>query len=442
MSRTLINVSAIMDATAQIDSAKSNVSSAKSAFTHTKNSIDTKIQNRANIRGRLSSVQSQLSSIDSQIGNIRSMVQSGAKLYRATDNTVESWAEDIRNNVGAATGGQIYGLWASWFSNSDTIRELDDKADPIIAEQTKKSFWKGELEHISKGSVLSNSSEDGESYFNVLSGEYSVSAKPEYGIYEDKKILGDKDHFDVNVEQKKIRDKDKQVNPDEEWYDEKGTILEGTVEGKVEGSVVEGKLAGSNDWAEGSVDAKVLTGEAHATGTFGLYVYEKDKDGNTKRILSPSVSAEIGASAAVVQINAEGRIGLGEDNNMLGVYGDAEAEALTAEAKAKVAFNRNEVYAGASAEADLAKISGTAGVSVLGTDVGVSGSLKVGVGAHAEVGYTDGKLKVDIGAAVGVGFDLGFEVDVGGTIDAVADVATSAWNATVDTVSSAWDWLF
>ena len=86
---------------------------------------------------------------------------------------------------------------------------------------------------------------------------------------------------------------------------------------------------------------------------------------------------------------------------------------------------------------------------MLGTDVGVTGSLKVGVGAHAEVGYTDGKLKVDIGAAVGVGFDLGFEVDVSGTVDAVVDVATSAWDgvtdawdSATDAISDAWNWLF
>lgn len=37
---------------------------------------------------------------------------------------------------------------------------------------------------------------------------------------------------------------------------------------------------------------------------------------------------------------------------------------------------------------------------MLGTDIGVSGAVKVGIGAHAEVGYTDGKFKVDVGAAL------------------------------------------
>lgn len=56
---------------------------------------------------------------------------------------------------------------------------------------------------------------------------------------------------------------------------------------------------------------------------------------------------------------------------------------------------------------------------MLGTDIGVSGAVKVGIGAHAEVGYTDGKFKVDVGAALGVGVDIGFGY-ISGTVDAVA----------------------
>lgn len=326
---------------------------------------------------------------------------------------------------------------------------IAESALSMLSGDGWNKFWNGNTIYDGKGSVWSKTSEDGKSFIDFVTGEYSVSTKPEYGKYKDKKILGDKDHLNVNIDQTKIKDESKQVNPDEKWYKEKATIFEEKAEAKVEGSVLSGEKSGSNDWAEGSVSGKLLTAEAHAEAAAGLYVYTKDKDGNTKKIFSPGVSAEVGASAAVVEVEAEGRIGLGEDKNMLGLYGDASAEALSAEAKAKVAVNRNEVYAGASAEANLAKVSAAGGVSVLGTDIGATGSLKVGVGAHAEIGYTDGKLKVDIGAAVGVGFDLGVEVDVSGTIDAVSDFASSAWDgvtdawdATTDAISDAWDWLF
>lgn len=65
----------------------------------------------------------------------------------------------------------------------------------------------------------------------------------------------------------------------------------------------------------------------------------------------------------------------------------------------------------------------------MGTDIEVSGAVKVGVGAHAEDGVTDGKIKVDVGLAIGVGVDIGFEIDVSGTVDAVCDMASAAWDA-------------
>ena len=58
--------------------------------------------------------------------------------------------------------------------------------------------------------------------------------------------------------------------------------------------------------------------------------------------------------------------------------------------------------ASAKAEATAAELEGSLGVNVLGGEVGVSGSLSVGVGAHADVGYKDGVFKFDIGASIGL----------------------------------------
>lgn len=207
-------------------------------------------------------------------------------------------------------------------------------------------------------------------------------------------------------------------------------------------SLVDCEFSAESDYGEVSLEAAIMTAGYTASASAGLYVYEKKADGTTKKVFSPGVSAEIGVSASVLSVDSSGRIGLGEDNNLLGAYYDVEAEVMTAEAKGKVSINKNELYAGVSAEADLVKVSASAGVSVLGADVGVSGSLKVGVGAHAEVGITDGKLKIDIGAAVGVGFDLGLEVDVSGVVDAVTDVSESILNGVSevkDVVSKAAD---
>ncbi len=127
MSRTKINVSAVIDAYGQISSAKTYVSSAKSSFTQTKNGIDSKIKNRANIGNRLDIVQSQLSNIDSKIGRIRSTVQSSANQYRSTDDKVESWRKDLKNNVGVGSAGALTSGWASYFKN-DNISKVEDNA--------------------------------------------------------------------------------------------------------------------------------------------------------------------------------------------------------------------------------------------------------------------------------------------------------------------------
>lgn len=324
------------------------------------------------------------------------------------------------------------------------IKELKkcfrENSKPVVMGKAA-SIWddliNGDISENISGAVHSKGNDD--KFRKLLVGALGASVITNSGYeYDDafneklKDILSNKN---INFPEQDKKDH-YQKNKDESFYKKNGTILDAEAEAKAEGSVLDGKISGDSKYAEGSLEGKVLTGEAHASAAAGLYVYEKDKDGNTKRIFSPGVNAEVGASASVLEGSAEGRIGLGKDKNALGVYGGAEAKVLTAEAKAKVAANRKEVFAGASAEADVAKVSAHGGASVLGTDVGVSGSVKFGIGAHANVGYTDGKVKVDVGAALGLGADVGFEVDVSGTVKgisngvkAVCKGARSAWNS-------------
>lgn len=135
MSRTQINVGAVIEATNQINSAKSAVAAAKSTFAQTKNSIDGKIQNRSNIRGRLNSVQNQLSNIDTQIGRIRSTVQSGANLYRTTDDSVETMRQQINANISARKATNPTGKWEDYFKVS-----ADKVKDSAFIDEFKKNY--------------------------------------------------------------------------------------------------------------------------------------------------------------------------------------------------------------------------------------------------------------------------------------------------------------
>ena len=118
------------------------------------------------------------------------------------------------------------------------------------------------------------------------------------------------------------------------------------------------------------------------------------------------------------------------------MLGKGNVDALEAEGKIDAKFTLLDedgkldiqAGAGASLEANLVEASGSAGVEVFGADVGVTGSVKVGVGAHANAGYVDGHLKLDVGVAVGVGASLGVDIDVGGLIDGVATTVADSWS--------------
>lgn len=326
----------------------------------------------------------------------------------------------------------VYGMAASVLEPSSTYDKI--KGFLNVELKNSESFYRWR----------DKSSDDEGAFFEFLDREASISDASELGKYKDDKILGEK--FDFQKKQTEKKDPSKQINDDEDWYEPDLTLFEEKIECKLDGSVIDTGTSGSGKYAEGSIEAKILTAEIYGEVAAGLYSYKKDKDGNITRMFSPGVSAEVGASCSVIDVDGDFRIGLGENKNMLGIYGEVEAEVLSAEGEAKFAVNKDEIYVGASAEANIAKVSGSLGGSVLGTDIGVNGSIKVGVGAHAKVGYTDGKFKVDIGAAVGVGFDVGFEVDIGGTVEAVSECAEQVWNDTKvvwdnakDAVSVVWD---
>ncbi len=228
---------------------------------------------------------------------------------------------------------------------------------------------------------------------------------------------------------------------------EKAKLLGTEARVGVEFSALEGTISGKKEWlngsvtGSGSVTAKVGTASADASFGAGLYVY--DKSGN--KILAPTVNAEVGASVSAVSISANGEFG----NEYVGVYGKGSASALEAEAKANAKFTvfdekgQLNIQGGvsASAEANLVEASGSTGVTVLGAEMGVSGSVKVGIGAHADVGFVDGHLKVDIGAAVGLGVSVGFDVDVGGLIDGVGTKVAESWSGISAAASEGWNSL-
>lgn len=224
------------------------------------------------------------------------------------------------------------------------------------------------------------------------------------------------------------------------FYKRQVTLAEIKKEAKAKVSIYEGKF---DTPLGGELSVTVGEAEAHANIAGGLYVVGKKGE----RVFSPGVSAEIGASVTALQLDYENQL-LGDEMLGLNVDGSVVVGEASAKASGEINFMGKDkdgnivfdpqVNVGVKAEAVAFKAEGSAGVNVLGGEVGVKGSVKVGVGVNADVGYKDGVFKCELGASLGIGFDVGFEVDVGGMVNTVADAASSAWNGIKDGWNKFW----
>ncbi len=412
MPKIKVNTTSLGATESDLQSVLDRVRSIASEFNSVSSNLDWDVKAESSINSRLSRIGRELDAELRGIGSMKTFLGEARRAYTDVENKNNHAGEESETDSSTS-------LWDSFIN-----------------------FITGKISSEDRHSIIQVG------YLGVLNSSVTTSFKPsDYLNFSDDDFFSDTlNLFNEAILGEALFPKQKkkpikQINPETDWYDEKATLLEIKAENKREVSFMEAKVAGNAKYAQGSVEAKIGTAEAHAEASAGLYVYETNPDGTIKKTLSPSVSAEVGASCSAVSVDAEGRIGLGEDNNMLGVYGKVEAEALSAEAKGKVKLNSKEIYAGASAEANLLKAEASGGVSILGTDIGVSGSVKVGIGAHAEVGFVDGKFKLDIGAAFGVGVDVGFELDVSGTVDAVCGAVSGAADAVWEGVQKAWNWV-
>lgn len=181
-------------------------------------------------------------------------------------------------------------------------------------------------------------------------------------------------------------------------------------------SVLKGSASGEWGWGSASAKAEVGKAEAYAKGDIGL--------GNIQGSIGASVTAftaaeelELGSDtlgAYVGSTQTVGRVGAKAEGRIGLVNDDGEIDPA--------------LYIGGGAEAIAGEITGKAGVKVLGADVGVKGSLNYGIGAHANVGFRDGKFSLDIGATLGVGGSVSLDIDVSGIVNGVKDKAKAAWN--------------
>ncbi len=210
-----------------------------------------------------------------------------------------------------------------------------------------------------------------------------------------------------------------------------GTLVSGSVWEK-EGGASQDEFS---EWgAHGSYEVSALKGRADASAYAGLYSYSEDGT----RHFTPGVGAEVGLSVTALSASAKGQLG----DEYFNLYGNVQADVGRPGANAGVnvgLFDPNgklnpQLGVNASAEAIAGELKGTVGTTIAGTAVGVTGGVNFGVGAHANVGLVDGHMSVDIGASLGVGVSVKLDIDMSGTINAIADNT----GAIADMASSAW----
>ena len=220
-----------------------------------------------------------------------------------------------------------------------------------------------------------------------------------------------------------------------------GTIASIGASWKGEAAILHGEMKGESGLASGQMSGSVGKAEAHASLQAGLYATSVDENGNVTYHLEPGVDAKIGASVSLLEGEMSGKYGVDD----LNVHGKVGGSALkgSAEAEAQLGFvdGKPTAHLKADAEAILVEGSAEAGVNIGGIDTTVKGSVNVGIGAHADVGYHDGKFKADVGLSFGVGASVSIEVDVGGFVDNVVDKGKEVIGVVQDIGECLFSWL-
>ena len=181
--------------------------------------------------------------------------------------------------------------------------------------------------------------------------------------------------------------------------------------------------SGSYEGQYGKVKAEVGKAEAYGSVKAGLYRIGDDD----KQVLAPVVQASAGGSVSALTLSAAAKVG----NETIGAFAKGSASVGKAEGKvrARAEFMDKDgsfspkLSANASAEAIAVEATGEASGRFLGIEGTVKAGVNVGIGAHADFGYENGKIRCDIGASLGLGASIGMELDLSEAVKAVCSGA-------------------
>lgn len=294
----------------------------------------------------------------------------------------------------------------------------------LVNEILKDEEWKTKQKWAGYGDKLwdkwSGDKKDEKDNLGKYKKEYYLSEKAEEKdkLKKEKEANKSKEEKEEDKERKKKTDMLESVTIWSRSMKKEGSLLHFGKDGDVE-----------TDWGSYSYSADFMKAEANMSA----------------KITGGGIEAEIGVALSAFTAEAAGQLG----DDMLGLHGKVGVEAGKVEAKGSFGFgiwdengNFNPKFsAKVSAEAIVAEVSGKVGVDVAGVKVDAKGSLNFGVGAHADVGIRDGKLSVDLGASLGVGASIKFDVDISGAAEYVGNAAKEVCKAAQDVGNAVGDFV-
>ncbi|MCC8026252.1 MAG: hypothetical protein LIP16_13275 [Clostridium sp.] len=422
-----VKLGPVRDAASQNSRMSDDLSRIRDELYSVKNSLRFKIAQRERIERRLSQQGEAVEQEQRKMKNLASSLTDIADMYERTESAL-CGLEMPEQESGAADMGAADFPWMEFISGlvfnpiiSGLFRpgRQPEKFFPEVWTEVKSETTIGLIDCLvatEKGREFKEKADD---WFDSHS----------------KKIPGYKGEYDTATKTWKHTDldDDEAVKKFDKDHKNKGIDTSVKIVG-IEGTAAKAlwradASAGDEKGTHANASASFFKAEACAEAYGGLY--QTDPVTGEKK-LKPSVGAKVGASFSVFTAEEEAQLG----SDMLGVYAKstqtlgrvgAEGEATLGFYDANGKFNPS-AYGEVKAEAIAGEITGAVGGKILGTDVGVKGSLNYGIGAHASAGFKDGKLSLDVGATLGVGGSVSLEIDVSGTVNAVCDGAKAAWN--------------
>lgn len=204
----------------------------------------------------------------------------------------------------------------------------------------------------------------------------------------------------------------------------------------------------SFDYSNTSTDGKLKTEVSVDVGKretelryeAGLYSTIVGKDGKEHRVLSPGAEGHLGTSFSVLETEVSSEYELIDGISVKSKTTVAVGKVAAAgDFKVGIIDGQPAIYGSVSAEALAFEAKQKFSADVLGMEASGEVGVTFGVGVHGEVGYHDGVLVVDVGAAMGLGVTIKGEIDVGGLVENVVDGLVKSSDTIANTVENVVD---